>query len=686
MKLILLLFLIFVSNMIIVDALLCYQETANESTICGNAELGVYSNKTTYPHVYINYSKPPSATNNTLWRVIQKCFTSMSDKNYTIPTSCHEYGDTINVRTSGSASASDYYCQNSTGWQLLEHRHCGNSKCGTTNCGDTEITAYIDGNPNTWIRKSEDCASWSTNSEGGGDGCDSTVELYEEAIWWDLNGAYHKYTTPTIVSLGDNVTYNLNITSGINVTHVNFSLSNDTGVTYYFSDVNGVQNGTIYTSQSVLINVVGIYTYYFTILDKYGDVQTGNYSFEITDINTITPSSVIQVKQGGQTINFSIVLSSNNADNIAWNITYDDGLGENFTVQGNTTDKIGNFSHEINITIASGTPNAVYNGSINITRDLDDYTFQINLTITIATTYGNIYLENPSDWGETIYDDETTSTEFIFNNTGNGNLTGCNLSLGSGFIGKSFYSFNESNFNLTGNETINVSLSFTNAPASTYVGDLQCTCSATTTGEIDTLDALNQPIISLTSVARPVDTTQTGGSSGWKEGTCDLTLSRPRPGSSVTLIGSVNKYSKPAQFTIKNTGASMGHYLYTVLDNDYLKENCEFEFLSSSVDANLEFTNSITCYIDEETQTGTISISGCGKTQNYVLKVYQSRLLAFFSSFIRGDKIDVFGYQMNAILFTLIMAVVIFIGGAVIYLLALLAFKKAYLLKRKLPG
>lgn len=52
----------------------CYQETANVSTSCGGLSTGTYLNSTRY--FYINYTKPLSSSNLSLWMVRQGNYTT----------------------------------------------------------------------------------------------------------------------------------------------------------------------------------------------------------------------------------------------------------------------------------------------------------------------------------------------------------------------------------------------------------------------------------------------------------------------------------------------------------------------------------------------------------------------------------------------------------------------------------
>jgi len=121
---------------------LCYQETANVSTVCGGLDTGVYSwvgtgwksesNMTdgdfnsgtgTIPesgqsYLYINYTIPNNALNSSLWKLKNLGI----EGNYSIPSTCWDYGDSklvyrINAGHGDSpASTIAMDCFNTTDW------------------------------------------------------------------------------------------------------------------------------------------------------------------------------------------------------------------------------------------------------------------------------------------------------------------------------------------------------------------------------------------------------------------------------------------------------------------------------------------------------------------------------------------------------------------------------------------
>ena len=123
----------------------CYQETANETSVCGGLDTGTYlcsglwavdcnnsydGNWTTagwglttnQGYLEVNYTKPVGAKDSSLWQV------NPGDNNLSIPTECWDYdSDTLVLRAhSSDASNNDFFeCHNSTGWQILQEGSTG---------------------------------------------------------------------------------------------------------------------------------------------------------------------------------------------------------------------------------------------------------------------------------------------------------------------------------------------------------------------------------------------------------------------------------------------------------------------------------------------------------------------------------------------------------------------------------
>jgi hypothetical protein len=162
----------------------------------------------------------------------------------------------------------------------------------------------------------------------------------------------------------------------------------------------------------------------------------------------------------------------------------------------------------------------------------------------------------------------------------------------------------------------------------------------------------NNTDLSFTVTTRPSTSSDTSGGGGGESFDCDIELFMPKAGTPISIIGgTVGDLSNPALFTIRNSGTDEGEYKFEVLDNDYLIENCVFNSSREDIDANLKYTNGISCVIPSVGETGTIRISGCGKEGNYVLRVSQNFFLGLLSSLIRGESLVLFGYTISSATF-----------------------------------
>lgn len=130
----------------------CYQESANESTACGGVSSGTYSHNglwdnvsklwdgdwglwsyaidaiagSPYPKLNITYTKPQTATNNSLWQVKDNKGLTLTPDNLSIPSACWDYNATHLFFQVASKSTMDWHCSwscyNGTAWQVVRIR------------------------------------------------------------------------------------------------------------------------------------------------------------------------------------------------------------------------------------------------------------------------------------------------------------------------------------------------------------------------------------------------------------------------------------------------------------------------------------------------------------------------------------------------------------------------------------
>lgn len=153
--------------------------------------------------------------------------------------------------------------------------------------------------------------------------------------------------------------------------------------------------------------------------------------------------------------------------------------------------------------------------------------FNVNLSSTPVLLYfssnipnisikkGQPFIENFTDFLINMNEDETVSKIFLVNNTGDYALSDCQPTLIEDYLNWNFYSWSNNSFNLDINETLNLYLTFTNPPPTTYDGHLQITCNATNGGETNSLLFTNRPRIKL--ISNSISVPQSGA------GTTDFT-------------------------------------------------------------------------------------------------------------------------------------------------------------------
>jgi len=202
-------------------AYLNYQETANLSTTYG-LDTGSYhfeplTKISGIGYLYVNYTKPLGATNESLWQVKHGNTTTLP-YNITLPNSCWSaYLNKINFRILTqegsilSGSESKCYCFNSTSWILIGNSYSNTIYAGSNTENSNPLTNFMDGNWETYTFKSnyiqDDNSPWYTGNTNA-----KNSLVYEEAMWWKISDYNYtaNHTSPVLETSSQ--TFTLNIT------------------------------------------------------------------------------------------------------------------------------------------------------------------------------------------------------------------------------------------------------------------------------------------------------------------------------------------------------------------------------------------------------------------------------------------------------------------------------------------
>jgi len=157
-----------------------------------------------------------------------------------------------------------------------------------------------------------------------------------------------------------------------------------------------------------------------------------------------------------------------------------------------------------------------------------------------------------------------------------------------------------------------------------------------------------------------------GGGGGAVSAQCSLSLFRPKDGGLINMVGIENEFTKETDFEIRNLGADLGTYSFTITDNEYLKDNCILGEQQTSIKAGLGFTNTISCKVADNAEKGLIRIKGCGEEKNLRLQLSSNRLLAFFSLLFSGDNISLLGFDLSPFVFLPVAFLTIFVAVPIV--------------------
>jgi hypothetical protein len=165
----------------------CSQEFANQTANCSLVGNGSYLVQPSY--VYVNYTKPPAANNNSIWYV-KHGDSSRPAYNVNIPTICWNANPTtlsLRMFSQYSGPTTSYgQCYNGTGWQTITNVY-NTIVGGGSNAGNESM--LIDGDYNTGAAYCNVCGSpsWNVNPIVGNF---NDAYWYEEAMIWNLNSSY----------------------------------------------------------------------------------------------------------------------------------------------------------------------------------------------------------------------------------------------------------------------------------------------------------------------------------------------------------------------------------------------------------------------------------------------------------------------------------------------------------------
>ena len=230
----------------------CYQESANITNQngidgdCGLSYGGIYALSNNY--IYINYTKPLGALNSTLWLVKHGFDTFLDFTNYTIPSSCWNYSDIINLRiySRNLASVSYGQCYNGADW--LNVTGISGPGDGLNAGGSTDVSKAYDGNWSSCVLTSGDniwLGSASQTYCTAPFGVGQANQWFEEAMYWDMSVSTNipiKFSSDTNGSLYiDDIKYDYkggNKTYILIAHNISYSNNNTINLTFFRSRIN----------------------------------------------------------------------------------------------------------------------------------------------------------------------------------------------------------------------------------------------------------------------------------------------------------------------------------------------------------------------------------------------------------------------------------------------------------------
>ena len=314
----------------------------------------------------------------------------------------------------------------------------------------------------------------------------------------------------------------ITITSPLNKTYETSSITLTISATDYYKilySLNGGSNAT-YTGSTTITAIPGQNNLTAWAINEWGNATSDIVYFSYVVMN-INPTSYEYTTYANASNVFNITVSHNANVTRTYNISCWSGSAcgnPNFTITFypsnvtviNSTDTK---DFKVNITTKNDTPAGTYDALFRIWMEGEQIWRDFSVTIHIAEFPGIISIVNPADKSFTIYTDDTISFGFIAKNTGTGDLTNCVTALDGDFTSATFVSYSPSSFNLSANENITVTITFTTPPAGVYTTSqgIQITCeTANTTTSLNPDDRFQ---VTLSVLERPAPA-PTGGGGG----------------------------------------------------------------------------------------------------------------------------------------------------------------------------
>ena len=303
-----------------------------------------------------------------------------------------------------------------------------------------------------------------------------------------INSNQTSITTPIYA---DTINISANVTDATaGMDYCNFTLTNPNSVNV-IDNIKGTQSGDIWNSTNYQINVSGNWTVNITCADTFGNSVESIWTFR-ADLGNITaiPETKIYSNIAGASEVFNITLShtGNNNNTIDFNLTGDISNATNFTITFDedpaTIEESETQYITINITTLNTLDDGIYTGNITWNRTEDGTNGVIEVTASISASVGNIYMTPETLSSGSMTSAQTIERILTINNTGNRVLENCNFSIDTGI--STYINFSDESFDLDPNNETNYTMTVTTPPLGVYDATVTATCTATTTGGLDT--------------------------------------------------------------------------------------------------------------------------------------------------------------------------------------------------------
>jgi hypothetical protein len=263
----------------------------------------------------------------------------------------------------------------------------------------------------------------------------------------------------------------INITATVtdsdgSVLYVNFTLISSNG-TKVIDNVTGTQNGDIWNSTTYTIDGYGTWYWWVNATDDDGGTNNteGSFSISLGTLTVTTPDgdqnwSISNTTDTNSTLNLSFSHDGNSNNTVEFDVYEDLANSSRFlvyfeeepsTIQYGVTKNV-SVTIQVNDSLTYG----IYEGNITVNRT-DDSSYY-NISINISVEYGvSDILE--SSFTKSVQQSGTTIEDFQVNNTGNFDLSACNLTFSSTLVSSS--SWNRTNFAIAQATVLDVQLSVT---------------------------------------------------------------------------------------------------------------------------------------------------------------------------------------------------------------------------------